>query len=292
MSPYEQPSFRTMKTPNLHLLAATILPSALLLIPLALLVGCAGPTAQLTEEARVNLGTVAVQSARFTTQTEVAVPLTPGQAAASVALQLGLSLALTGDMAGVLLMPVGVVVGGVVGGVQGTPKKATEAAETALLKACAELDFQETVRRDVATAIRKNTRHPVAQAAKPGTKSLPHAHSLLEINVLTAGLSGSQFRDANLSLFLRVQARLMSMPGGAVLYEHTWLHTSGDRTFNEWAVHDARPFRGELSIASRAVAKSIIREIFLAQPPRKGDPFTRSLHSDKRWFEPGAWAGN
>lgn len=244
-----------------------------LAIPLFLLVGCAAPTVPPTKEVRARLGTVAVQSARFTTQTELVKPYTPGQAAAAGALQGGLGLATSGNVVGVLLMPAGVVVGGVVGGIYGTPKEATESAGNELRKACAELDFQETVRKDVIAAMRKQTRHPVIQAGKFGTGSIARANSLLEVNVLSAGLCGSEYKNARLALFLRVQARLLSWPDGAVLYEHIWLHTSGNRTFFGWAEQGARPFRQELSIASQAVAESIITEIFLAGPPRKNGWF-------------------
>jgi hypothetical protein len=216
---------------------------------------------------------VAVQSAQFTTQTELVKPYTPGQAAAAGALQGGLGLATSGEEVGVLLMPVGVMVGGVVGGIHGTPKEATEAAGNELRKACAELDFQETVRKDVIAAMRKQTRHPVIQAGKFGTGSIARANSLLEVNVQAAGLCGSKYKNARLPLFLRGQVRLLSWPDGAVLYELSWLHTSGNRTFCGWAAQGARPFRRELAIASRALAESIITQIFLAGPPRKSDWF-------------------
>ena len=93
-----------------------------LAIPLLLLVGCATTkTSPPTEEVRARLGTVAVQSAKFTTQTELVKPFTPGQAAAAGAL-VAVAEMTSGRELGLLLMPIGALVGGVRGSAQGTPK--------------------------------------------------------------------------------------------------------------------------------------------------------------------------
>ena len=214
-----------------------------------------------------------VQSAGEKTLAQLAKPMTKGQAAAAGALRGMLaagggggsasgSAGGAGALVTLAVLPVGALVGGVVGGAQGTPKAEVEAAEKALLKAFAEMNFQETVRREVVSAARKNTRHSVVNADERGSNS--HADSVLEVNVLAAGISGSGEKNAPLAMFLRVRVRLLGMPDRSTLYEHTWVHTSGARPFNDWAAQDARAFRQELSTASRAVAESIVEEIFLA----------------------------
>jgi hypothetical protein len=77
-------------------------------------------------------------------------------------------------------------------------------------------------------------------------------------------------------MFLRVHVRLLSCPDGARLYEHTWTQTSGARPFKNWAEADAHAFRQELSAASRAVAESIVEEIFLAYRPEQSKAKTHA----------------
>ena len=171
-------------------------------------------------------------------------------------------------------VPIGAVAGAVTGGARGTPRRETEEGERALRQFCAAVDFQEWVRREVAAEIRKENRHPLA---KDRTASTPAADSLLEIEVLEVGLDGSRSKDAKLELFLRVQARVLSCPDGAVL------HTSRVRwssltysfgpdkmgtvfTFNEWAARDAILFQKYLGIGCTEMAGIIVGEIFPGKP--------------------------
>jgi hypothetical protein len=174
-------------------------------------------------------------------------------------------MATSGTEIGFLLAPVGVLVGGAAGGFYGIPKEETEADTNALLRACADTDLQKSVRREVVAAIQKRTRYPLAQS---GTGTRARANSRLELDVLDAGLCGSQFKGAMVSLYIRVRTRLVACPDGAMLYDHVWLHSSGARTFNQWAAKDARAFRQELAIASRTVANSLVEGIFLGLQPQ------------------------
>lgn len=242
----------------------------------ALLVGCASqppPSAAVRE----NLGTVAVQAVQATPGSNLVVPATPAQNAATGALvgmvYFGAESATAGGPfaipLAVAVMPVGAIVGAVAGGLTGTPRKESEAAAAILRKAFAESDFQETVRREVETAIRKNTSHPVARAGTTGPGNLPRANSLLEVNVLEANLEGSREKEARLALTLKVRVRLVSLPDGAVLYEDTWSQRCGFLTFMEWAEPGANAFQRELVGASRAMADDIVSHIFLGRPSTK-----------------------
>lgn len=228
-----------------------------------------------SEAVRARLGRVAVQSAETGTLPQLAKPKTKGQAAAAGALDGMLATgrctgSASGSAAGaaalvqLALLPVGAVAGGVVGRTQGTAKAEVEAAERALLKAFAEMNFQEAVRKEVVRAARRNTRHPIVSGDERGSDRRPD--SVLEVNVLEAGLAGDGKKNAPMSMFLRVRVRLLDGTNGSVLYDNTWVQTSGSRTFKDWAAQDACMFRQELSSASRGVAGNIVEEVFLACP--------------------------
>ena len=258
------------------------------ILPLLVLCGCAGDLARNpyhspppTEAIRARLGRVAIQTVSTETQTKLVKPYTPGQAAAAEAWEaLG---EIPGGSGGgvVVLVPFAVLAGGIVGGMRGTPKGEIDPAWNGLYNACYEVDFQETVRRNVTAAMRKYTRQPVAQTGQ--ARNVPHADSMLEINVLQAGLAGTKYKGAGLNIFLQVQARLVSLPDGTELYKHIWLHNSDERTFNAWAAQDARQFRQGLAVASRDVADDMVREIFLGQAPSKGGGRLHSRSPDNIW---------
>ncbi len=169
----------------------------------------------------------------------------------------------------VVAMPLGAVVGGVSGGIQGTSKAEIEEAERVLATAFAQLDFQAAVCQEVRDAGRRNTHRAFMLAGEHEGTTVTGPGSILEVTVVSAGLAGSGEKDAPLEMFLRVQARLLKSLGEPPLYSNTWVQTSGARPFKEWAAGDGGAFRKELPAASRAVAESIVDEIFLAFRPGK-----------------------
>jgi hypothetical protein len=179
----------------------------------------------------------------------------------------GLGLAGTDEL-GILLAPVGLVVGGGVGGMRGTPFETSEAAANLLIKAYGKSDFQGEVRRKVVAAMRRRTDLAVIHAGMAGAGGAPLADTLLELDVLDAGLFGSKYKNGKLSLFLRVRTRLSNLHDGTVLHDATWDESRGSLTFIRWAEQDARAFRRELAVASRAVADRIVCGIFLDRPSR------------------------
>ena len=251
-----------------------------LTIALLGLAGCASQQPPPTEAVRARLGTVAVQAVQAIPKTNLVVPATRGQGAATGAWKgmwyFGFAALASGKDGGpyavpiaVAMMPVGALTGAVAGGMLGTPKKDSAAAEMTLREAFGESDFQETVRREVDAAIRKNTSHPVARAGKTGPGNLPRADSLLEVNVLEANLEGSREKDARLALTLKVRVRLVSLPDGTELYQDTWSQRCGFLTFIEWGEPGAKAFERELVGASRAMADDIVNHVFLGKPSSK-----------------------
>jgi hypothetical protein len=213
-----------------------------------------------TEEVRSRLGTIVVESAGTGSAAEFAKPYTKQQAAAAGALKAAGECLGSGEVVGVILMPIGAGIGGAIGASSGLSKEEVEQAERALLAVFNEMDFQRAVRDKVVQLGRRETRHAFVTSAGGSGGSA----AVLQVNVRGAGLAGSPERDAPLAMFLRVHVRLLGPGDRAVLYEHEWAHTSGAYTYKQWAAGGGRLFRSHLSVASSAVAQSIIEEIFLS----------------------------
>jgi hypothetical protein len=245
------------------------------LISYLVLVGCANDphfSPPPTAEVRAALGRVAVQSASSVTNAGVEKPYTPGKAAAAGAMEAISGMGSSGgDFAGIaiVILPIAALVGGTVGGMRGTPEAEAQAEWQVLSNACATLDFQRALRRDVIMAMGKYTRVPVVQAGRSGVSTQRTADTLLELSVLQAGLAGKNFKNSPMTVFLTVQARLVRLSDGQELYKHVWMQTGSKKPYSLWASRDASLFRKELAYACRNVAVQMVREMFLAQPSRK-----------------------
>jgi hypothetical protein len=234
-----------------------------------------------TEAVRAGLGTIIVESATMETKAHFAKPDSKGEAAAKGALEgmvyVGAAFghgSASGSLAGpvmlleIALLPIGAAVGGVAGTFKGTPKAEITEAERVLAGTFAGMDFQSSVGQHVLEAGRSNTRHPFMTADEhAGGPSQPA--SILQIAVLSAGLAGRGEKNAPLTMFLKVQVRLLKSSTEPPIYTNIWVQTSGARPFNGWVADEGRVFREELPKASRAVAESIIEEIFLSYRPGK-----------------------
>ncbi len=174
------------------------------------------------------------------------------------------SLAVVGVFLEVTAWTIGATAGTVVGAFQGVPKSEVEAGKQTLLAACQEIDLPGEVRRRVLDAGRSNTRRRFVESDASAPAAGPPPDTILQLNVLGAGLAGDSHKNANLAAFIRVQAQLVRQSDGARLYDHTWVQQSGARPFNDWVAADARAFRDELPRASRAVAEAIVEEVFLS----------------------------
>jgi hypothetical protein len=106
-------------------------------------------------------------------------------------------------------------------------------------------------------------------AGQSGVTTQRTADTLLELSVLQAGLAGKKYKNSPMTVFLKVQARLVRLSYGQELYRHVWMQTGSKRTYSQWASRDASLFRKELAYACRNVAVQMVREMFLAQPSRK-----------------------
>jgi hypothetical protein len=248
--------------------------------------GCATDPAQAThpfpppptQEVRSSLKQILVVSATSEARSYFAKPDTSGKAAGKGALlgmaTVGQAMGHTSSGIGVLVvvfaLPVGAAVGAISGGMHGTSKEEIAAVEKILTRAFSEMDFQTAIRGQVVEAGRKNTRREfILNELSPATPDGRHTDAILEVTVLSAGLAGRGEKGAPLTMFLKVQVRLVKSAAEQPIYSNTWVQTSGARPFREWGENDGQAFRKELGNATRAVAESIIEELFLAYRPAR-----------------------
>lgn len=222
-----------------------------------------------TEEVRARLGTVRVESAGTGTEAEFAKPLTRGEAAAKGAFESSMGVAQgmsgSGGLGGVVavaIMPFAAAIGGAASASKGTPEEEIKATESALLGAFSQMDYQRAVRDKVVQFGRKYTRHPFVTGAGNGD-------SVLQLNVVGAGLTGSTNKGAPLAMFLRIHVRLLDSKNGALLYERTFVQSSGAYSFNVWGANGGRLLRNHLPVISGIIAQNIIAEVFLSHRPSK-----------------------
>ena len=274
-------------------------PGAVSLLAFAILAGCAaGPKAPayLPDETRARLGTVGVASAQFVPRIDLQAPAEgglagagrraaswAGKAAGTVARApvggcgggYGCGLvgiiwlaALVGSTVG------GAVAGAVSGAVDALPPDMVREAEATLTQSLAALKLQEQVRDRVVQVARNKRRHPVRVLADAGplspeeqaTYASAASHdidSILEISVLTVGLTGDWDANPPLALTLGGRVRLVRVHDGTELHVAPMAYTSGVRTFTEWAGSDAQAFREELDRGLQYLAESVVEQTLL-----------------------------
>ena len=124
------------------------------------------------------------------------------------------------------------------------------------------MDCERAVREKVVQLGKKNTRHPFVTGSAG-------ADSVLQLNVAGAGLAGSTEKGAPLTMFLRVNVRLLDARNGKVLHEQNFVQTSGSHTFKQWGANGGSLFRERLPVLGGIIAENIIDEVFLTYRPSK-----------------------
>ena len=261
--------------------------------------GCAHAPAPLSEQVRAQLGTVGVVSARFIPEAEFQTPAKgwaggAGRGAPRGAVQgFGSSLRVFAELGrgcsepvlcgAALLVGLGILaaattVGTVVGAVHGaaTAEPAAKVAEeeAALKNALAGLKIQEAIRDYVIQVALEQTRHLLVVLSDQGPTALDEKISyrapasqaidtVLEVSVLSLGLTGEWAVNQPLAVFMTARSRLIRISDGAELYALPLEYSSGTRTFTEWAANNAQPFREELDRAYQNIAERIVELHFL-----------------------------
>jgi sugar lactone lactonase YvrE/predicted small lipoprotein YifL len=264
----------------------------ILLLALALTSGCAAKApAYLPAEAKAQLGTVGLASARFTPRFEFQTPAKgafagagrrsvkwAGKAGGSIGNIPCYGYGCFGVLAVLVMATVGgAVAGGISGAVGALPAATVKEAEAALTRSLSELRPQEEVRDRVFRVARQKAVHTVVILADHGPSSPGESttydpvasrgiDSILEIAVLTVGLAGDWDINPPLRLVISGRTRLVRVRDGAEIHVAPLQYSSEARPFTQWAAHEAKLYREEFDHALNNLAEQVVWEYFLLRP--------------------------
>ena len=233
-----------------------------------------GPNKLPSEEARVNLGTVGVVSARFLP--EPTFPTVRGRiAGAAVGAVLGFLAAPFQAHAGaVLIAPFTILAGALRGASAAEPIETVEEAETALKRALADFKIQETMRDRILETAQQKTPHrftvltnqgPTAIDEEVSYRSLASQgiESIVEVSLREIQMEGL-FSPVALTMNARV--KLIRLMDGTVTYSRLYFSQSERRNYSEWADDDAQLFREALDRGYQGLIEKIVDDLFLVYP--------------------------
>lgn len=257
----------------------------LFLVILVLQLGCAHTPASppevalplLSEEIRAQLGTIGVVSALFAPEAERHKVKKKWQSGAALGALTGLLAAAQGREVGALLSPLLILGGAIHGGATAESTKEIHELEVELKSVVAESKTQQAIRDRLMEVAREQTSHRFMLFTEQGPTS-PYENvsyppletegidTILEMSVLTVGLTGQGDRDVPLAFFVTARTRLIRVMDEAEFHTRTWTYTSGTRQLTEWAAENAQPFREEMDRACQNLAEMIVRELLFSSP--------------------------
>lgn len=264
----------------------SVLLSALALVYLA---NCAPrePPPEVTEELRNQLGVVGVVSVNFAPDDEFSTALRGRVTGVATGLTQGAVLGTAYGAAAsapfppffVIFGPIfgvtGAVSGGIAGWITAVPEDTAREIESQIVGAITTTQPQESLRRQVIEAARRENIQSILELAVQGPamaeehldyRRLPEAgiDTVLEIGVVAVGLEGEGGGDPELALFLQARARLIRAASNTELHaDETISFRTFPRKFTEWGADGARLLREHLERGYRELAERIIDQVFL-----------------------------
>jgi len=241
------------------------------------------------QEMREQLGNVAIVSRPVDPSLEVDEPPGTGTGAllgAGMGAAFGLSLGVkgcagSGDRSGIVCtmsFAVGVIlavpaalIGSVAGAAAAPPSDDVKAATISLVRALEDARPNQALQYNLSEeALRKRLCHlrsvEVNSLTTTGYSHLEAAGfgSVLEIQVRSFEVDVAGGFDPVLSPKLIVEARLLRAADGTELYRRAWLYWGTERDYFQMASDNAQKFRKDVKSAYQALAKRILRDLFLA----------------------------
>jgi hypothetical protein len=106
-------------------------------------------------------------------------------------------------------------------------------------------------------------------AAEPGPadQALPYElpaggdGTILQIHVLSVALSGIDAINPPMALSVKARVTLLRAADGQTLYSTTVEYRGRQRSFKQWAAHDAQLFRQEIQQSNRQLARAIVDQL-------------------------------
>lgn len=173
--------------------------------------------------------------------------------------------------AGIALAPLGALVGGIVGSVRALPSEQLEHGKAALMDAVTAANLPTSLRDEVIRKGSERSWHTLVPLSSPKPEaSDPDIGTVLRLVIRHVGLEGRidpatgtpvsvwADMDPQLQLKLDVDAMLLTVPDGGLLYARSFQALGPIKTFSSWTFDDARAFREALAAAAGEVVTQIV----------------------------------
>lgn len=190
------------------------------------------------------------------------VALVPGLVVTKVTAEAGSAQGLVVGLmmlgAGLVLAPVGAGVGAALGAIVAPSRDEVERTALTLEQALADTNLHEAL---TAWILKAAGERPVVAGTAPESVV---ADTVLEINSVDVALVSKDPTDWRPALRLRlaISGRLVRASDGEALRSWRWEHEGAKARFLEWGRDDARVFRAELERSGRALAATVIEDLF------------------------------
>jgi hypothetical protein len=181
------------------------------------------------------------------------------------------------------LLAAGLVIGGIYRVATWIPAGEVKDIESNLKNALIDLKMQESLKDRFFKTARNQAPYNFVLIGERGPKTADemfHYGSLngkgvdtvIELTVLSIGFEGKGGKDPLLSLLLDTRTRVLSVSGGAVLYENKLEYRSAKRKFTEWISGKGKLFSEELDKGYGELSEKIVEELFLRYELTPGKP--------------------
>lgn len=153
--------------------------------------------------------------------------------------------------------------------------------ESAIKKAVADMDMQNTLARHLETIIRSD----------PGIRlNRDSADTTIEVAINNIGFDGCIMHDWEcrpphiVNLFMHAHVRLVRVADGAVLFTKSFKYTSANHELTMWTTDNGRLLGEELDLGYRELAERIHDEVFLITAIAL--PFRGGMYEPQCWLQP------
>jgi hypothetical protein len=183
----------------------------------------------------------------------------------------GCVIGLGGAAGAIIVTPVAVVIGAL----RAHGEDSVRAADANIKAALAEADPSATLARELmAAAQQAPSVHLVTTPARDVADDGPGAHALPSGVTLTVSVSELDFRsegriEPDVTMLMKVTARVSLAGGGSELYECTWGYKGVERDYFELAANNAAILRADIQTACRLMAQKIVADLFVSTKPER-----------------------
>ena len=175
----------------------------------------------------------------------------------------------------IVLAPVGAIGGAVVGAISSEPTQVVQEQETALRTTLVALNAQQELQEQVIQTVREQIDPSAGFVSEEGSMTPDESVSyrflrtqgvdtILEVGVLSFGLTGEKGINPSLALIMTARAKLIRSLSNTVLSDYTLECQSFNQSFSQWAASNAKAIREQYSQCLQRLSEKITEEVFFS----------------------------